>query len=243
MDDVVFAYIEEPPFVSDRGSDWPGGCDADVAAAVLRLMGVSGAKHRLVTFQELLPGVLEGRWTFNTPLFVTKERARAVRFSHPVWGLPDGLLVRQEDQKVYRSYEDIAKDDGAYLGVVQGQVQAETATKAGIPQSRIIAFKTPEEVIAAMLSGRVVAYASVARAHRQAVDLSVSTMALSDLGEERHKDRAGHTPALGAFSFSKKNERFAEQFDAALDRFLGSDQHIQMMARYGFSVSGRLATG
>lgn len=126
---------------------------------------------------------------------------------------------------------------------MQEQVQAQTAIKAGIPETRIIAFKTAEEVIAALLSGRIVAYASVAMAHRQAVDLCASTMALSDLGEGHHKDRAGHTPALGAFSFSKKNKRFAEQFDAALDRFLGGDQHIQMMARYGFIVSGKLATG
>lgn len=243
MDNVVFAYIEEPPFVSDRGSDWPGGCDAEVAAAVLRIMGVSGAEHKLVTFQELLPGVLEGRWTFNTPLFMTEERAIAVRFSHPVWGLPDGLLVRQQDQKVYRTYEDVAKDGDAYLGVVQGQVQAETAIKAGIPESRIIAFKTPEEVIIALQSGRVVAYASVAVAHRQAVELSHSSLVLSDLGKKRHKDRAGHTPALGAFSFSKRNQKFAEQFDAALDLFLGSNEHIQMMAQYDFAVTEKLATG
>ena len=203
MSKTVFAFIEEPPFVWSNGKCWPKGCDAEVAAAVLALMGMADAEHRLVTFEELLPGVAEGRWSFNTPLFVTPERQQLVRFSRAVWALPDGLLVRRSDTTRYGTYEDIAADESAILGVVRGQVQAETARRAGIPDNRIIAFDTPEDIVSALRGGRVCAYASVAMAHRGMLARSSdASLAIRDLGD---RSSIGGEPALGAYSFSKAN--------------------------------------
>src|ERR1700754_4071409 len=100
-----FAYIDEPPFVWPDG-DWPAGCDAELARAVLAKLGVERPEAVLVEVADLLPGLAEGRWDVATPLFVTAERERAVRFSRPVWALRDGLLVRADEP--YESYEAVA---------------------------------------------------------------------------------------------------------------------------------------
>jgi hypothetical protein len=45
---------------------------------VLRATGVSSIEHHLTTFEQLLPGVQEGRWDMNVPLFVTTVRTTSM---------------------------------------------------------------------------------------------------------------------------------------------------------------------
>ena len=52
---------------------------------------------RLVTFAELIPGLVGGHRDVNTGMFVTQERRRQVRFPRPIWTVPDGLIVRADD--------------------------------------------------------------------------------------------------------------------------------------------------
>ena len=68
---VVLAYIDEPPFGMPGPDGQARGCDVDLAMTVLHGIGVRHIEMRLTTFAELLPGVCAGRWTINTPLFVT----------------------------------------------------------------------------------------------------------------------------------------------------------------------------
>jgi polar amino acid transport system substrate-binding protein len=241
---ITFAFIDEPPFVSPSGGAWPEGCDAAVAAAVLKRMGVAAAEARLVTFAELLPGVVARRWSFNTPLFITPERAAQVRFSRPVWALPDGLMTLRSNASRAGTYEAIAADPDATLGVVDGQVQASTARLAGIPDERIVHFPAPEAVVAALLDGAVSAYASVAMAHRgYAERTGDGRVCFSTLGAAEHGGKAGSMPARGAFSFAPDDVSFASDFDAALGSLLGTDAHAEIMARYGFSVRDGVAWG
>ncbi len=102
----------------------------------------------------------------NTPLFITAERQALVRFSRPIWALPDGLLSLASDRMKTATYDSVAADQTLTLGNVTGQVQAETAISAGILTERITAFATPEIAVAAVLAGEVSAYASVVMARR-----------------------------------------------------------------------------
>jgi polar amino acid transport system substrate-binding protein len=241
---IQFAYINEPPFVSPSVGNWPGGCDGDLAAAVLTRMGIASAHALQVRFADLIPGVAGGRWTFNTALFITPEREALVRFSRPVWALPDGLMVLSGNVVRFGSYEAVAADPLALLGIVAGQVQGTTAMAAGVPDDRIIRFASPDLVVAAVRARTVSAYASVAMAHRGFLAQHPDKrLAFSNLGEAGHAGKAGAAPALGAFSFARDDSGFADDFDQALGAFPGSDAHVAIMARYGFSVRDGIAWG
>ena len=41
---------------------------------------------------------------------------------------------------------------------------------------------------------------------------------------------------MGAFSFSKDTPELAQGFDDSLAGYLGTDVHLAMMARYGFTT-------
>jgi polar amino acid transport system substrate-binding protein len=229
-DQVVFAYIDEPPFASPGPGGQPIGCDVDLAFTVLRAIGVRRVQAQLTTFSELLPGVADGRWTVATPLFVTPARSASVAFSRPVWALGDGFIVRSESAQALASYQAIAAA-GARLGVVAGQVQRESALAAGVAADRITLFDTQAAVVAALLAGRVDAYASTALGNR------TFTTALGNPALAAVAAPAGANPPVGAFSFARHEAQLRERFDAFLAGYLGGADHRARMAALGMGAS------
>jgi polar amino acid transport system substrate-binding protein len=229
---IVFAYIEEPPFAATINGQ-PAGSDIDVAKAVLARMGIKDVELRKTTFPELLPGVAADRWTMNTALFVTPERCKTVAYANPIWALVDGMIVRAGNPKRISSYASVAASD-ARLGVVKDTVQVGFAKAAGVPAERLIEFRTQEDSIAAIKEGRVDAFAATALGHRALLaSLKDADLALAQPFEppmENGRSKAG----FGAFSFNKANGAFVARFNAELAKFLGSDEHRAILAKYGF---------
>ena len=226
---IVFAYLDEPPFCAPA-ADGPVGCDVEVAFGVLRAIGVEGIETRLVTFAELLPGVASGAWQISTPLFITEERARLVKFSRPVWSLADGFMVQAGNPKRLTSYRALAAHGDARLVVVADQVQEQRALGAGLDAARVLRVATQPEAVAAVREGRADAYASVAMAHRGFLRaVPDAQLDVVDFGAE------GGAAAEGAYSFAKSNADLRRAFDDALGRFLGSPVHRAIMRRYGFA--------
>lgn len=235
FESVTFAYLDEPPFCFPGPSGQPSGCDVELARTSLLAIGVKKIEMVLVTFADLLPGIVEGRWTMTTGLFVTPERERIVAFSRPIWSLPDGLMVVAGNPKRLTSYEAVAADSTARLGVVSKQIQRESAVNAGIPPERVIEYATQDEAVSGLLAGEVEAYASVAMAHRgylrRAGDMRLAVVEIAP--PDRKSEQA--SPAYGAFALSKTNNDLRRAVDAALARYLGSAEHRNLMAGFGFS--------
>jgi polar amino acid transport system substrate-binding protein len=211
----------------------PTGCDVELAEIVLAGLGVDDVEWVLVTFEELIPGVRSGRWHLNSPMFITEERAALVRFTVPVWAVTDGFIVRPEDRRDLSSYEAIAADASIILGVVNGQVQHDTALSIGIPEGRIVAFVDQDAAARAVRDGTVDASASTAPGSFAYVERAAdaSLVAVADRGA------AARDPVpVGAFSTHPDSDDLGAAIDDQLRRYLGSDPHLAMMARYGFTA-------
>ena len=227
---VVFAYLEEPPFCFRTADGGASGCDVELAQAVLRDLGVAACDFVEAEFADLIPGLIDGRWTMTTGLFVTPERRKRMAFSRPIWALHDGLLVRTGNPRDIAGYRSIAADANARLATVKDQAQRDNALNLGVPPARITEFHTQNDAADAVASGAADAYASVAMAHRgylashASAPLTVVDVPLSELA-----------PAFGAFGFAQSNAGLAEAVDRALSAYLGSEAHRQLMTRYGFA--------
>lgn len=234
QDKVVFAYIEEPPFATTIDGQ-PAGSDVDVAKVVLEHMGIKDFEFKKMEFGDLLPGVAAGKWTMNTGLFVTPERCKTVAYSNPIWALVDGMIVHAGNPKHVSSYASVAASD-ARLGVVKGTAQVDTAKAAGVPTDRIVEFGSQEEIITAIKEGRVDAYPNTALGHRALLaSLKDPDLALAEPFEPPMQD--GRAKAgFGAFSFNKADGVFIEKFNEELAKFIGSDEHRAMLAKYGFGA-------
>jgi polar amino acid transport system substrate-binding protein len=226
---VRIAYIEEPPFYWTDESHLVKGADIELAEVVLRAIGVTSIEYQLTTFEELLPGVQAGRWDMNVPIFVTPERAKNVAFSVPVWSLGDGFLVLHGNPKALTSYESVLTRGDALLGLIPGQVQFDAARAAGVGDSQIVIFNSQPEAAAALLAGKIDAFAATAVGNHVIANANPKFEAVPFM---RSKDV--NTP-VGAFSFSKSNYDLLQAVNAQLREYLGSADHRTRMAKYGIT--------
>lgn len=227
-----FAFLEEPPFCFTDASGEVSGCDVELARRISGMLGPAGFTAIGTEFAELLPGLVDDRWTMTTGLFVSEERRRIVDFTRPIWALRDGLLVAQGNPRGFDGYQSIARDPTALIGVITDQVQHLTALRNGILPSQIRLFATQADAARAVADGVVHAYASVAMAHHGYLarqrEMPLGLVEVPSVEKQ---------PSAGAFAIAKDNAGLLRQIDACLDELLGSDWHRQMMARYGFSDS------
>ena len=226
---IRIAYIEEPPFYWTGEDHRVTGADIELADVVLRAIGVSSIEHHLTSFEELLPGVQEGRWDMNVPVFVTAERAQHVAFSVPVWTLGDGFLLHRGNPKALTSYEAIAARSDARLGVITAQVQLEAAKSAGVSDDQIVVFKDQPEAVTALLAGKIDAFAGTALGNRVLANTNRELEAVAhDMGNTT-------SAPVGAFSVSKSNPGLLHAVNEQLRHYVGSADHRARMAKYGFT--------
>lgn len=223
------AYVEEPPFYWTDENHLVKGADIELAEVVLRAVGVSSIEYQLISFEELLPGVQAGRWDMNVPIFVTTERTKEVAFSVPVWSLGDGFVVHRGNPKGLTSYEAVAMTGDARLGIIPGQVQFDAAKSAGVSDSQIVLFNNQPEAVAALLAGKIDAFAATAVGNRFIANANQKLEAIP------HKNSKSGTAPVGAFSFSKNNHSLLQAVNAQLRGYLGSADHRARMAKYGIT--------
>ena len=106
----------------------------------------------------------------NVPIFVTPECAKEVAFSTPVWALGDGFLVHLGNPKALVNYKSPAARGDARLGIIAGQVQFDSAKSAGVGDGQIVVFRNQPEAVAALVAGKIDAFAGTAVGNRAAVD-------------------------------------------------------------------------
>lgn len=229
-DRVSFAYIDEPPFAAPLAGGLATGCDVELALTGLRALGVRHVELVLTRFAELLAGVEQGRWTMNTPLFLSAERRQRVAFSRPVWALQDGLVLPAGNPKGIAGYRAIATG-GHRLAIVAGQIQGRSAIAAGVSAAQIIELPTQHEALLAVRHGHADAYASTALGNRTVLERE----RYGDLTSLPVQDEPAGPLPVGAFSFAHESIELRLAFDDFLARYLGSAEHRERMGRHGLT--------
>jgi len=228
---VRFAYLIEPPFNYVDRAGRLTGCDVELARYVSGALGLPGFEPIETQFSNLLPGLQTGAWDMTTGLFSTPERQRLAHFSRPIWALPDGLLVKHGNPDGLRGYASFAERPALRLAVVRDQVQHQTAQAAGVSDGQVQVFASYNAAADAVLTGRVNAHASVARAHVGYVSQHPGCgLGMVDVSLEEA------TPAPGAFAVSRDDPGILDAVNQALSGFLGTKAHRDMMQSFGFSA-------
>lgn len=226
---VRVAYIEEPPFywTSEDGS--VVGSDIELARVVLEVMGVSAIEFHPTRFEALLPGVEEGRWDMNVPIFISAERAQRVAFSRPVWTLGDGFLLPAGNPRALGSYASLAAQADARLGTIAGTVQIGAARSASVGDDQMVVFQDQAEAVAALQAGNIDAFVGTAVGNRALAEAHPGLDAVAHDGDGSGK------PAFGGFSFNKDNHTLLQAVNEQLQRYLGTADHRARVAKYGLT--------
>ena len=229
---MKFAYLIEPPFNFVSKDGLITGCDVELARYVFEKLGVDAFEPVETEFAELLPGLTDGRWRMTTGMFGTDERRKTARFSRPIWALPDGLLVRSSNPRGLSGYRSIATNRDTKLAVIRDQFQHRSAAEFGVSDDRIAIYETYTDAAMAVRDGEVDAYASVGRAHGGFIEQNPDWGLEFVLVPTDEKP-----PAFGSFAVNPEDTDLLDDIDKVLEGFLGSDEHREMVAAFGFSQS------
>jgi polar amino acid transport system substrate-binding protein len=229
-----FAWIAEPPLGFAAADGDVSGCDVALARRVFARIGETFEPVE-TDFAELLDGLQGGRWEVTVGMFITAERAARAAFTVPIWALRDGLLVAEKDVGLIDGYGSLARRGGK-LAVLHGQVQHQTALRLGIAADAIVVLGDYDEAAAAVSAGKVRAYASVERAHREHIARNPGS-ALACVQVPASEKSA----EPGAFACGSRDT--ANRMDAVLRDFLGTPEHAELLASFSLSIDEIAAGG
>ena len=232
---VRVGFPNQVPYAYATADGKLTGADAEVARAVIERMGVGAMDGVLTEFSGLIPGLKAGRTDIALAMFVNPTRCQQVIFSEPIYGIGQALVVPAGNPKGIEGYDDLVERDDVTFGIMAGAVQGIYAQKLGIPESRVMAFPDGTAAVNAVALGRVDTFGISALSARRLVEAAGPGAGVELVGGMADPVIDGK-PARGdgAFAFRPADEPLRDAFNAALATFLGTPEHIALIAPFGF---------
>lgn len=229
---IRIGYSVEAPYVfmDERGE--LTGIEVDVARAVMERAGVPRIEWVQADVGSLLSELEKGRTDAISSLFITPERARRFAFSEPTFRARQALLVRAGNPHGFHSYDDL-RQNGAKIAVLYGTIEESMILEMGIPESRVV--KIPD-----VLTGRIALETGLADALALSEPAALfmtrrQMLGLTETAEPFAQPRPARGPAreFSAAVFRRADADLLEAWNRGMAGFIGSPEHLRMLARYG----------
>jgi polar amino acid transport system substrate-binding protein len=235
---VRIGFANEAPYAYvDSKTGRLTGESPEIARVILKRLGVSEMKGVLTEFGSLIPGLKANRFDIIAAgMYITPPRCKQIAFSNPTYGIGEAFVVRRGNPLKLHSYEDVAKNKRARLGVVTGAIERDYAIKTGIPSNRIRVLPDAPSALEAVAAGRIDAYAGT----------SLTVNDLLRRANNRSLERAEpftdpvidgeSVRGYGAFGFRQADKALAAAFNQELEQFIGSPEHLELVKPFGFTA-------
>jgi polar amino acid transport system substrate-binding protein len=126
-------------------------------------------------------------------------------------------------------YSSIADNPDLTLAVMAGAVEAGYASDAGVPDGQVIVLPDQSSLLSAVRAGRADAAALTAPSIAEMAEQS-GVESTPPFGEVAGQSVMGH----GGFAFRQEDTDLLEAFNAELEQFIGSEEHIALVTPFGF---------
>ncbi len=225
--EVPYSYMDE--------SGAAKGIGPDVAAAVLKSMGVKEVDWTVTPFGSLIPGLKAKRFDFvAAEQNILPERCKQVQFTTPNSSYGEGLLVPKGNPKKLHSYEDIKKDPSLKVAIVSGADQLDFFHGLGIPEAQIVMIQANADALSTIQTGRADAYA--------ATELTVAKLVQGSTNVEHAEPftdpviNGKSVRSYGGFDFRPEDKDLYKAFNTALEAFKKTDDYKKILMSYGLSA-------
>ncbi|NTJ61987.1 ectoine/hydroxyectoine ABC transporter substrate-binding protein EhuB [Agrobacterium rhizogenes] len=229
------ASANEVPYSFMDESGAAKGIGPDVAAAVLKSMGVKEVDWTVTPFGSLIPGLKAKRFDFvAAEQNILPERCKQVQFTTPNSSYGEGLLVPKGNPKKLHSYEDIKKDPSLKVAIVSGADQLDFFHGLGIPDSQIVMIQANADALSTIQTGRADAYA--------ATELTVAKLVQGSTNVEHAEPftdpviNGKSVRSYGGFDFRPEDKELYKAFNTALEAFKKTDDYKKILMSYGLSA-------
>lgn len=238
---LVVGYALEPPFALIDDAGRVTGEAPEVFRHVASQIGPGALEFIHADFGSLIHELDAGRVdVIAAGMFITPERAQRVLFSRPTVSVCPALLVADGNPHGLHSLSDFARQPSLRLGVISGAVEVDLARAAGVPDAQVVSFPDTVSAKAAVSGNRVSAFVLSAVSLRHMLHKAPDGRA--ELAMLRPGDGDPLSAGQTAFVFRKQDRSLRDAVDTVLDRFIGSDPHLALVAPFGITA-GELPVG
>lgn len=231
---VRIAVANEIPYGYIDMNGQAHGAGPDVAAQIMKRLGIKHITWVTASFGSLIPGLQADRYDMvAAEMAILPQRCQQVLFSEPNSSYGEGLLVRKGNPKHLNSYEAFAKSN-AKVAIMAGADQLEMMHALGVPDSRIVTIANNADAISAVATGRADAYAATGLTVAQLAGKSGKVQAARSFTDPVIKG----TPARswGGFAFSTNSRDLRDAVNAQLAVFKKTPAWTKIMSHYGFTA-------
>jgi polar amino acid transport system substrate-binding protein len=227
---IRLGFPTEPPntYVGDGGK--VTGAYNDLVVAVLGKIGVTKVEGVVMDFASLIPGLQANRLDVIPAIYIRPARCEQVAFSEPVERGGTAFLVLKGNPKNLHSYDDVKNGD-AVVGVMAGAVEQGYATKAGIPEDRIMPLQDQASLMEALKTSRI----DVVILTPSSVSMMADTSAgVAERAEPFSSPR--FASAYGGIAFRKDDAELVAAFNAALKDFMATPEFMETMKAVNYTA-------
>ena len=206
---------------------------AEIARIIAERLGLGEVEWRQVEFSSLVPELRDGSIdAIAAGMFISPERAQLVAFSRPTFRVRPGLLVKKGNPAGLFACADLARGERR-VAVVAGSVEEHYFRGAlGMGGARVLAVADAKSGIRAVQHGAVDALALSRPSLRWALAQMKEPQVELICPEDGPGGPGG--ASYGAFAFRMEDGALRAAWDAELERFLGSGEHLALVRRFGF---------
>lgn len=160
-DDDSLAKIQQNGLVVGTSNDWPysfldsktnewSGLDADIINYIAKMLKIPNVKVQTVTFDGLIPGLLDGRFGIvGDSIHYTKNRSKVVNFCWGTYYYAEALVVPKGNPHNLHQLSDLK---GYTVGTLLGTNYAEWLQ--GVPGVKFQGYKDWAQIIPELAIGR-----------------------------------------------------------------------------------------
>ena len=224
---------EQPYGFTDKSGRVTGEAP-EVARAIFKKLGINNVTAQQTDFDTLIQGLNARQYDMVAAgMDITAKRCQSAAFSVPDYTALVAFLVPKGNPKQVVDF-DSAKAKGVKLAVENGAVEKDYATSAGIPDSQLQSFNTPDELLSAVTTGR--AYAAVL------TDISFKTLVKQN-PNANVEVTPGFAPVVngkkqgetGGFVFRKNEGDLLKAFNQQLTAMHKNGEWLKIVQPFGFS--------
>ncbi len=233
-DTIRIGYAIEPPYAFVNKNGNVTGESPELARIVARRAGIRSTRFVLCDFNRLIDALVAGEIdVIASGMFITPKRIKRIAFSQPTTTVHPGLLVQRGNPHKIDGYGAFTAGSGVRVAVLNGSVEQGYLLASGASSSAMVIVQTPQEALTALHDNAI-----------QAIALSAPTVSFMVASSPSEFEAiAGFTPGEAppeehcAFGFRLDDTSLRQAFDAALAGYLGTQEHIEMISRFGFDRS------
>ncbi len=224
---ITLGSYNEPPhnWVEPSGGGYKG-IDYEIAAAILKKLGIDTIYEIPVDWAGLIPGLQAGRWDMlAVGMSITPERAKQVAFTRPIYQYGSALIVPKGNPKSIKGLDDFP---GHKVGAILGGTDADLIKS--VKGAELVAYKTHPEMLSDLKAGRI--------------DAALAGETTAAYANVEHPEPAvellhewqGKASRPTGFAFRTDDTRLREYVEEQLDAMKKDGSLAAILEKYGLSA-------